>query len=400
MRIAEIVPYIKIKDHLNQEVQSFNKPEFDSRKIEPGDLFVAVPGTQVDGHTFISQAIDKGAKIIVCEDLPDNCPPGISFLKVVSSAYALGQIASLYYGRPSEELKLIAVTGTNGKTTITSSLYQLIRRLGYKTGLLSTIRNYVDVHASSATHTTPDSLSINKLIAEMRDTGCEYCFMEVSSHAIHQQRVAGLDFDGAVFSNLTQDHLDYHKSFEAYLNAKKALFDGLKKQAFALVNTDDKYAQQIVAGTKASVFSYSLKAVADYKTRVLEEHFDGSLIEINRREFWTPMIGDYNAGNLTAVYAVAELLDFNATEILVGMSQLQAVEGRLETIRDTDGRTAVVDYAHTPDALQNVLKSLVRLKKGSEKIITVVGAGGNRDKSKRPLMAKIAVEYSDKVIFT
>lgn len=373
---------------------------FDSRKILENAAFFAIPGTQVDGHDFIPQAIQNGAKLILCETLPATLNESVVYCQVESVNQTLGELASEFYRCPSAELKLVGVTGTNGKTTIASLLYQLVESFGYKAGLLSTVRNYVHTEEIPSTHTTPDPIQINALMRDMVDSGCEYCFMEVSSHALDQKRIAGLDFDGAVFTNLTHDHLDYHKDFQSYLKAKKSFFDLLSDSAFALVNTDDKNATVMVQNCKAKKMSYSLTRMSDYRLKIEEKHFHGMQLFIDDAEVWTPFLGVYNASNLLAVYAVANQLGFEKEDLLVKLSELRSVEGRMETIRSESGITAIVDYAHTPDALKNVLETLNDFKVGGESIITVVGAGGDRDPRKRPEMGKIAALYSNKVVLT
>ncbi|MDA3890285.1 MAG: UDP-N-acetylmuramoyl-L-alanyl-D-glutamate--2,6-diaminopimelate ligase [Salinivirgaceae bacterium] len=374
--------------------------EFDSRKIETSQLFVAVKGYQADGHKFIEMAIDKGAVAIVCEDLPVNIQANITYLQVENSAYALGQMASNFYDNPSDNLKLVGVTGTNGKTTTVTLLYQLFKKLGYKVGLLSTICNYIDISIVDATHTTPDPVQLNKLLAEMVEVGCEFCFMEVSSHALHQQRVAGLNFKGAVFTNITQDHLDYHKTFAAYIKAKKLFFDALAKDAFSLVNVDDKNGRIMLQNTESVQHTLALKNMANFKGRILESHIDGMLISFDNTELWTQFIGGFNAYNLLSVYAVAVLLNQNRDEVFQALSTLVTVDGRFEYMKSKSGKLAIVDYAHTPDALKNVLITINEISEGNHKIISVVGAGGNRDKAKRPIMAKVAAELSNQVILT
>ena len=373
---------------------------FDSRKIEPNSLFVAIKGTQSDGHQYIEQCIADGAVCIVCQEFPEKISADVCYATVEDTSKALGEIANLFYGNPSANLKLVGVTGTNGKTTIATLLYNLFESLGYKTGLLSTVENYIHKTIIKATHTTPDAIQINKLMAEMVDEGCEYCFMEVSSHAISQNRIAGLEFDGAIFTNITHDHLDYHKTFKEYINAKKMFFDNLPKTAFALTNSDDNNGLIMTQNTKAKVKTYAVKSMADYKSKTLENHFDGTLIQTNQHEFWTRLIGDFNVYNLTAIIGSAIELNQDINEVLSAVSVLQSVNGRFETIKGGNGVTAIVDYAHTPDALKNVLETINKLKIEGQDLITVVGAGGDRDKSKRPEMAKIACQLSTKVILT
>ncbi|MCK5171645.1 MAG: UDP-N-acetylmuramoyl-L-alanyl-D-glutamate--2,6-diaminopimelate ligase, partial [Bacteroidales bacterium] len=374
--------------------------EFDSRKVELGCLFVAVKGTQVDGHEFIETAIEKGAKAIVCEILPVEQSKDIVFVQVENSSKALGELASAFYENPSSKLKLVGVTGTNGKTTTVTLLYNLVRKLGYKVGLLSTVRNYIDDKIIDATHTTPDAVQMNKLMKQMVDYGCEYCFMEVSSHAIDQHRIAGLDFAGALFTNITHDHLDYHKTFAEYINAKKRFFDDLKPESFALINTDDKNGRVMVQNTKAQVKNYAVRSAADFKAKIIESHFEGSMLNIDNIDVWTYFVGEFNAYNILAVYSSAIMLGFDKNEILTALSEMKPVEGRFETLRSPNGITAIVDYAHTPDALLNVLNAINQIRNEDQELITVVGAGGDRDKTKRPEMASVVERLSDVVILT
>jgi UDP-N-acetylmuramoyl-L-alanyl-D-glutamate--2,6-diaminopimelate ligase len=373
---------------------------FDSRKVKPGFLFVAVRGTQVDGHQFIDNAIADGAVAIVCEQLPEKQHPDITWISCDNSARVLGEVASRFYGEPSAQMKVVGVTGTNGKTTIATLLYQLFRMLGYKTGLLSTICNYVDDRKQASTHTTPDPVQIHELMAEMVDAGCHYCFMEVSSHAIHQQRIAGIQFDGGIFTNLTHDHLDYHKTFIEYRNAKKMFFDDLSKEAFALTNSDDKNGMVMLQNSAARKMTYSMRSLADFRVKVLESHFDGMLLSVDGTEVWSHFIGNFNAMNLLAVYGAAISLGAEKEEVLQQMSLLKPVDGRFEIIRSPLGVFAIVDYAHTPDALKNVLSSINEIRTRNETLFTVVGAGGDRDKTKRPEMAQEAVSASDRVVLT
>jgi UDP-N-acetylmuramoyl-L-alanyl-D-glutamate--2,6-diaminopimelate ligase len=373
---------------------------FDSRKVSKGSMFVAVKGTQTDGHKYIDQAISQGTVAIVCEDIPVSIITGITYIKVADTAATLGLMSSNFYDNPSSKLKLVGITGTNGKTTTATLLYKLFRQAGYKSGLLSTVGYYIDEKAVAATHTTPDSLLINNLLNDMIVAGCKSCFMEVSSHAIVQKRITGLNFTGGVFTNITHDHLDYHRSFDKYLNAKKSFFDSLPAGAFALTNTDDRHGRVMVQNTHANIKTYALKSAADFKCRVLEKHFDGMLLSLNNKEIWTKLTGGFNAQNILAVYASAVLSGLIDENILPAISNLDPVEGRFETLRSSGGITVIVDYAHTPDAVKNVLSTINELITGSEKVITVIGAGGDRDKTKRPTMAKTAVELSSKVIFT
>lgn len=374
--------------------------EFDSRKIVPGSLFVATTGTATDGHSYIDAAIQAGAVAVVCERIPDIRLAGICYVRVDNSATALGHLASAWFDFPSSGLCLVGVTGTNGKTTIATLLYQLFCQLGYKAGLLSTVVNYIDDQPVEATHTTPDALSINSLLARMVESGCRYAFMEVSSHAVEQGRIAGLEFDGGVFTNLTRDHLDYHLTFDNYLKAKKGFFDGLPATAFALTNADDKNGMVMLQNTRARKSTYSMRTLADYHTRILEHGFEGMLLSMNEREVNVSFIGKFNAANLTAVYGTAMLLGADELEVLRILSSLKPVSGRFETLRSPSGYTAIVDYAHTPDALTNVITTINQILQGSGRLITVVGCGGNRDKGKRPLMAREAVEGSWKAVFT
>ena len=372
----------------------------DSRRVVPGSLFVAVRGVAVDGHQYIASAIEKGAVAIVCEEYPKELADKATFVVVKDSAYALGMLLSKSYGDPSQKLKLVGVTGTNGKTTIATVLYELFRRLGYKVGLLSTVCNYIDGEAIPTDHTTPDPITLHALIARMVEAGCTYAFMEVSSHSIDQRRISGLDFDGGIFTNLTRDHLDYHKTVENYLKAKKKFFDELPAKAFALTNLDDKSGMVMLQNTQAKKLTYSLRTVADFKGKILESHFEGTDLLINDKEVTVRFVGRFNAYNLLAVYGAAVSLGADPDEVLVALSAMHPVSGRFETIHSPEGFTAIVDYAHTPDALTNVLNSIHEVLEGKGRIITVVGAGGNRDKGKRPLMAKEAVRLSDQVILT
>ncbi len=376
-----------------------NQIHFDSRKVSPGDAFVAVGGTHVDGHQFIPKALANGASVIVAQRT-DVDPGNAAFVRMENTESSLGMLVSNYYDNPSEMLKVVGVTGTNGKTTIATLLYRLFRKLGYKAGLISTIKYYVNEEEFPATHTTPDSLQIQSLMAKMVDAGCEFCFMEASSHAIAQHRIAGIRFDGGIFTNITHDHLDYHKTFAEYLKAKKQFFDQLPSSAFALTNGDEKNGMVMLQNTKALKKSYALKSLADFKCKVLEKHMDGMLLNIDGRDLWTHFSGIFNAYNLMAVYGAAVLLGEKVDEVLPVLSELHPVAGRFEILRSPDGKYAIVDYAHTPDALKNVLNGINEIRTGNEEVITVVGAGGDRDKTKRPEMAHEAVIQSDKVILT
>jgi UDP-N-acetylmuramoyl-L-alanyl-D-glutamate--2,6-diaminopimelate ligase len=361
---------------------------------------VAVSGTVSDGHAYIDTAIEKGAVAVLCTQMPSNQPENVVFLKVGDSSVALGHMAAAWYGYPSEKLTLVGVTGTNGKTTIATLLYKLFRELGHKTGLLSTVVNYVDDVAVEATHTTPDALSLNFLLNRMVEAGCTHAFMEVSSHAVDQGRIAGLHFNGGIFTNLTRDHIDYHLTFENYLKAKKGFFDGLPSEAFALTNDDDKNGMVMLQNTKASKYTYSTRGMADFKTKILEHSFEGMLLDVNNQQVHVSFIGRFNAYNLTAVYGAAILLGADKLEVLRIISALNSVSGRFETINAPAGFTAIVDYAHTPDALNNVISTINQILQGNGRLITVVGCGGNRDKGKRPMMAREAVEGSWKAVFT
>ena len=374
--------------------------ESDSRQVKKDNLFVAVRGVTVDGHTFIAQAISQGATVIVCEEFPDELNPQVLYVRVPDSSVAFGLLASAWYGHPSEELILVGVTGTNGKTTTATLLYEMFRMFGYKVGLLSTVCNYIDDVAVPATHTTPDPLHLHSLLRQMVDAGCSYAFMEVSSHSAAQHRIAGLDFNGAIFTNLTRDHIDYHKTVEAYLKAKKSFFDGLPKGAFALTNIDDKSGMVMLQNTRAEKHTYSMRTMADFKVKIVESRIDGMSLQINGKEVEVMFVGKFNAYNLLAVYGAACLLGRNPDEVLQKMSLLVPVAGRFQTLHSTRGYAAIVDYAHTPDALNNVLTSIREVLGDKGAIITVVGAGGNRDKGKRPMMAREAVNLSDRVILT
>ena len=394
--LKNITP-IRIVGNDNVEITGVN---IDSRRIKAGHLFVAIRGTQVDGHQFIDKAIELGADAVLCEELPEKLSGHVTYVQVESTEDAVGKVATLFYGNPSHKLKLVGVTGTNGKTTIATLLYNMFRKFGYKVGLLSTVCNYIDDVEVPADHTTPDPIELNELLAKMVEAGCEYAFMECSSHAIHQKRIGGLKFAGGLFTNLTRDHLDYHKTFENYRNAKKAFFDGLPKDAFAITNADDKNGMIMVQNTKATVKTYSIRSMADFRARILECHFEGMYLEIDGREVGVQFIGKFNVSNLLAVYGAAIMLGKKPEDILLVLSTLHSVSGRLEPIHSPEGFTAIVDYAHTPDALANVLNAIHEVLDGKGHVITVCGAGGNRDKGKRPLMAQEAVRQSDKVIIT
>ena len=377
-----------------------NAVDFDSRKISKNDVFVAIKGSVADGYKFIDVAINNGAVAIICEELPTNLQDGITYIQVESASQALAFMASNYYENPSENLKLVGVTGTNGKTTVATLLYQLFKKAGYKVGLLSTVKIMVDDKEYKATHTTPDSLTINKFLSLMNDEGVEFCFMEVSSHGIHQNRTEGLKFEGGIFTNLSHDHLDYHDTFAEYRDVKKSFFDNLPKDAFALVNIDDKNGLVMLQNTKARKITYALKTYADYKAQILENQLGGLLLKVNESEVWTRLIGNFNAYNILAIYATAELLGLEKVENLRLISELESVSGRFQYLISDEKITAIVDYAHTPDALQNVLETINSIRTKNEELITVVGCGGDRDKTKRPKMGHIASALSTKVIFT
>lgn len=373
----------------------------DSRKVADGHLFIAMRGTQVDGHKFIPKAEELGAAAILCEQLPEEKKQGVTYVQVADTEDVVGQVATTFYGNPTSKLKLVGVTGTNGKTTIATLLYNMFRKMGHKCGLLSTVCNYVEGEAYPTDHTTPDPIELNELLGKMADAGCEYAFMECSSHAIAQKRIGGLTFAGGIFTNLTRDHLDYHKTLENYRDAKKKFFDDMPKSAFAITNADDKNGMVMVQNTKATVKTYSIRTMADFHAKIIECHFEGMYLEVNGKEVGVQFIGKFNVSNLLAVYGAAVMLGKNPEDVLVTLSTLKSVAGRLEPIRSEEGVTALVDYAHTPDALENVLNAIHEVMEGKKgKIITVCGAGGNRDKGKRPLMAQEAVKQSDRVIIT
>lgn len=400
MELSKLLKNIKptaIVGDAEVEITGIN---IDSRKIGPGQLFVAMKGTQVDGHRFISKAIELGAKAVLCEDMPENTVEGVTYVQVASTEDAVGHVATLFHGDPSSKLKLVGVTGTNGKTTVATLLYNMFRKMGHKVGLLSTVCNYIEDEAIPADHTTPDPIELNELLDRMVEAGCEYVFMECSSHAIAQKRIGGLKFTGGLFTNLTRDHLDYHKTFENYRNAKKAFFDGLPKDAFAITNADDKNGMVMVQNCKATIKTYSTRTMADFRARIIECHFEGMYLEVDGHEVGVQFIGKFNVSNLLAVYGAAIMLGKKPEDVLVVMSTLKSVSGRLEPIRSAEGVTAIIDYAHTPDALENVLSAIHEVLNGKGRVITVCGAGGNRDKGKRPLMAVEAVKQSDKVIIT
>ena len=401
MKILKDILYkVTINAVVGSTGTAINKIEFDSRKIQSDDVFVAITGVLTDGHSFIEKAIANGAKTIVCERLPETLVDGVSYIEVANSNEALAYMAVNYYDNPSENLKLVGVTGTNGKTTVTSLLYQLFKKAGYKVGLLSTVKIMVDNKVYKTTHTTPDSMTINKFLKLMNDEGVEYCFMEVSSHGIHQHRTTGLKFTGGIFTNISHDHLDYHNTFAEYRDVKKKFFDDLPKDAFALSNMDDKNGLVMLQNTIAKKYTYALKNYADYRAQILENEFSGLLLKVNDSELWTRLIGSFNAYNVLAIYGAAELLGLEKDEILRLISELNNVSGRFQYFISDEKITAIVDYAHTPDALKNVLETINNIRTKNEELITVVGCGGDRDKTKRPKMAHIASALSTKVIFT
>ena len=400
MKLKELLKDIPVIAIVGSEDVEITDVNIDSRRIKDGHLFIAMKGTQVDGHKFVPKAIELGAKAVMCEDMPEEKAEGVTYVQVESTEDVVGKVATTFHGNPSTKLKLVGVTGTNGKTTISTLLYNMFTKMGHKCGLLSTVCNYIIDEAIPADHTTPDPIELNRLLDRMVQAGCEYAFMECSSHAIAQKRIGGLTFAGGIFTNLTRDHLDYHKTFENYRNAKKAFFDSLPKTAFAITNTDDKNGMVMVQNTKATVKTYSIRTVADFKARIIECHFEGMYLEMDGHEVGVQFIGKFNVSNLLAVYAAAVMLGKSPEDVLVVMSTLHSVSGRLEPIHSPEGYTAVVDYAHTPDALENVLNAIHEVLDGKGHVITVCGAGGNRDKGKRPLMAQEAVKQSDKVIIT
>lgn len=401
MKLEELIRNIDVKSIVGCTDVDITDVDIDSRKVAAGHLFVAIKGTQTDGHQYIQKAIELGASAILCEDMPEEQLAQVCYVQVDSTEAVVGKVATTFHGDPTSKLKLVGVTGTNGKTTIATLLYNMFRRLGYKCGLLSTVCNYIEDEPVPASHTTPDPIELNSLLHKMVDAGCQYVFMECSSHAIAQKRIGGLNFAGGIFTNLTRDHLDYHKTVENYRDAKKAFFDMLPKGAFAITNADDKNGMFMVQNTKATVKTYSIRTMADFKARIIECHFEGMYLEVDGHEVGVQFIGKFNVSNLLAVYGAAVMLGEKPEEILLVLSTLKSVAGRLEPIHSPEGYTAVVDYAHTPDALENVLKAIHEVLDGKEgKIITVCGAGGNRDKGKRPLMAQEAVKQSDRVIIT
>lgn len=398
--LGKLLQGVEVRSLVGDGTVAVGRLEFDSRKVVPGTLFFATRGTQADGHAYIPAAVAAGAAAVVCEELPAERPVGVTFVQVPDSTVALGQVASAFYGHPSRRLKLVGVTGTNGKTTTATLLYRMFRRLGYKAGLISTVVYCVDDREIPSTHTTPDSIRLNAMMAEMVEAGCDYCFMEVSSHSLVQHRTAGLAFVGGIFSNITHDHLDYHKTFAEYIRAKKLFFDGLPAGAFALTNADDRNGMVMVQNTKATVKTYALQSFADFRCRIVETLLDGMLLNLDGSEVWVKFLGRFNAYNLTSVYATALLLGARRDEVLRILSDLTSVDGRFEPIHSKEGVTAIVDYAHTPDALQNVIGTINEIRKKDQRLYVVVGCGGNRDATKRPEMAKIAVDGSDMAVLT
>lgn len=398
--LSDILYKTRLEEIIGSTNVAISSVTFDSRKVKKDSLFIATRGTASDGHHYIEVAIEAGAVAIVCEDLPETLKENVTYVKVLDSSASLGYIACNFYDNPSEKLKLVGITGTNGKTTTVTLLFNLFRGLGYNVGLLSTVENKINATVIPSTHTTPDALALNELLAKMVEAGCQYAFMEVSSHAIVQHRITGLKFTGAAFSNITHDHLDYHKTFEEYIRAKKMFFDHLQDDAFALTNKDDRNGSVMLQNTKAKKYSYGLKSIADFKCRVVENHLNGLLLSIDNQEVWVKLIGSFNAYNVLVVYSIALLLKQDKVQVLTTLSNLNSVEGRFQYIKSKNGIVAIVDYAHTPDALKNVLETIKDIRTGNEQVFTLVGCGGDRDSAKRPIMAQIACEYSNKVILT
>lgn len=398
--VFEICSRVDILEKTGSRDMDISGLSIDSRTTQKNDLYIALKGYETDGHKFIEQAVRNGAAAVLCEELPQNPDVNILFIRVRNTRDVLGFIAADYYDNPSSKLKVVGVTGTNGKTTITTVLYKLLKTMGYKTGLISTVKNFVHEKESVSTHTTPDPIQINFLMSEMVNAGCEYCFLEVSSHALDQKRISGIDFTGGIFSNITQDHLDYHNTFKEYLDVKKSFFDKLTSTAFVLSNSDDKNSDIIIQNTKAVKKTYAIRSIADFKCKILESNFNSMLLEFDGTTMWTTFFGDFNASNLTAVYGCARMLGFEKEDILKYLSGLLPVKGRCEYIKLMNGVSGIVDYAHTPDALKNILETICKIRRGNEKVITVVGAGGDRDKGKRPRMGNIAALLSDRLILT
>ncbi len=400
MKLENLVSELNVLDVRGDMERDIRGIQIDSRQIDEGHLFVAVRGTVADGHNYIGKAVEKGATAVLCEEFPADVNEGVTYVKVENTEQSVGQVATTFYGHPTDKLKLVGVTGTNGKTTIATVLYELFRHMGHKAGLLSTVCNYIDGEAIPTEHTTPDPITLNALLARMVEAGCEYAFMEVSSHSIVQNRIGGLKFVGGLFTNITRDHLDYHKTFENYIKAKKLFFDRLPADAFAITNADDKNGMVMVQNTKATMKTYSVQSPADFRAKIIECHFEGMYLNINGKEVGVQFIGKFNVSNLLAVYGAAIMLGKDEQEVLVALSAMKPVNGRFEALRSPSGYTAIVDYAHTPDALENVLNAIHGVLEGKGEVITVCGAGGNRDKGKRPLMAREAVKQSDRVIIT
>ncbi len=398
--LSDILYKTRLEEIIGSTNVAISSVTFDSRKVKKDSLFIATRGTASDGHHYVELAIESGAVAIVCEDLPETLKANVTYVKVLDSSASLGYIACNFYDNPSEKLKLVGITGTNGKTTTVTLLFNLFRGLGYNVGLLSTVENKINTTVIPSTHTTPDALALNELLSKMVEAGCQYAFMEVSSHAIVQHRITGLKFTGAAFSNITHDHLDYHKTFEEYIRAKKLFFDNLQDDAFALTNKDDRNGMVMLQNTKAKKYSYGLKSIADFKSRVVENHLNGLLLSIDNQEVWVKLIGSFNAYNVLVVYAISQLLKQDRVQVLTTLSNLNSVEGRFQYIKSKTGIVAIVDYAHTPDALKNVLETIKDIRTGNEQVITLAGCGGDRDAAKRPIMAQIACEYSNKVILT
>ncbi|MBL7919522.1 MAG: UDP-N-acetylmuramoyl-L-alanyl-D-glutamate--2,6-diaminopimelate ligase [Bacteroidia bacterium] len=398
--LSDIIYKVRLEEIIGSTHMAISSVAFDSRAVKKDSLFIATRGTAVDGHNFIDKAIENGAIAIVCEEMPTNKNEAVTYIKVKDSSFALGITACNFFDNPSEKLKLVGITGTNGKTTTVTLLFNLFKSLGYSVGLLSTVENKINNTVIPATHTTPDALTLNELLTTMLSQGCEYVFMEVSSHSVAQNRIAGLNFTGAIFSNITHDHLDYHKTFDEYIKAKKGFFDQLPNTAFALVNRDDRNGMVMLQNTKAQKYTYGLQNMADFKCRILENQLNGLLLNIDNTEVWVKLIGTFNAYNVLAVYATAILLKQNKTNVLTALSNLNSVEGRFQYLKSPKGVIGIVDYAHTPDALKNVLETIKDIRTGNEQVITLVGCGGDRDAAKRPVMAAIACEYSNKVVLT
>ena len=398
--LSDILYKVKLEEIIGSTHVAISSIVFDSRKVKKDSLFVATKGAADDGHIYIQKAIELGAIAIVCEEIPKDKNDQITYVKVTDSTYALGVMACNYYDNPSEKLKLVGITGTNGKTTTVTLLFNLFKSLGYSVGLLSTVQNKINNTVIPSTHTTPDAITLNELLFKMEEQGCEFVFMEVSSHAIVQNRIAGINFTGALFSNITHDHLDYHKTFDEYIKAKKQFFNLLPSTAFALTNRDDKNGMVMLQNTKANKYTYGLKNIADYKCKIIESHLNGLLLNIDNHEVWVKLIGTFNAYNILSVYATAVLLKQDITSVLTALSNLNSVEGRFQYVKSPNGVIGIIDYAHTPDALKNVLETVKEIRSGSEQVITLVGCGGDRDSAKRPIMAAIACEYSNKVILT